>query len=180
MSSLLKFLKASLPHPLQQDQKTGPADHTSDLPTSTSPLLILPTELMLHIISYIFDKEDQEPTLIILRHTHRIFRQLVPSVPYGPHSPYNSTLRDVRQRRFLRAERKYPYLIPPRMLPCYKCLRVRDRLEFDRFDHLSTDGMLSMYGVGLFGGGRTKSLGCGNAQTRYCSRCVADLVNPWP
>lgn len=157
-------------NPLPQDQKSGP--------TPIAPLLALPNELKLHIVSYMFDKEDEEPTLIILRHTHRIFRQLIPSVPYGPRSPYNSTLRDVRQRRFLQAERKYPYLIPPGMLPCYQCLRVRDRLEFDRFDYLSTDWILSMYGVALFGGGRSKSLGCGNAQKRYCSRCVADFS--WP
>lgn len=157
MSSLLEFIKARLPNPHPQNQKSGPKP--------LAPLLALPNELKLQIISYIPDKEDPEPTLIILRHTHRIFRDIIPPRPYGPPVPFNSTLREARKKRLLQAEHKYPQLIPRKMLPCYRCLYVLDRLEFDLFEG------------GMPGGGRLKSLGYRKAHTRFCSRCVADLAD---
>ena len=157
MSFLLELIKARLPTPLPQDEKSGPKP--------LAPLQALPTELKLQIISYIPDKEDPEPTLIILRRTHRTFRDIIRPAPYGPPVPFNTTLREARKNRLLQAEHKYPHLIPRNMLPCYRCLCVLDHLKFDLLE-----GEMP-------GGGRTKFLGYREAHTRFCSRCVADLAD---
>lgn len=154
MPPLLELMKARMPTPLQQHQKSGLRP--------LAPLLALPTELQLHIISYIPNKEDPEPTLIILRRTHRTFRDIIPPAPYGALGPFNSTLWEARKGRLLQAEHKYPDLIPRKMLPCYRCLCVLDHLDFDLFE----EGLP---------GGRTKPLGDMKALTRFCSWCVADF-----
>ena len=165
MSWLLKFMKACLPTPLPQNQKSGP--------TPIAPLLALPTELKMQIISYISDEEDPEPTLIILRYTHRIFRNLVPPAPYGPRVPSNSKLREVRKKRLLQAERRYPYLFPSKMLPCYRCLCVLHRSAFDAYEIYLPNWRVSDHDMGCYPGELSKSLGCKNAHTRRCSRCSA-------
>lgn len=193
MSSLFKFIKASLPHPLQrkqkskpknhqsqpaghtsgpshplqQDQKSGPVGHTSDLPLSVAPLLALPTELKLHIISYLHDKEDPEPTLIILPRTHHIFRQLTPFAPYRFRvlSRWDPTLRESKKKKLLQAERKYPYLFPPKTLPCYRCLCVMKRSNFDQYVHAQSRN-------------RQQLLGCEDAHTRICHSCCSNGIPP--
>ena len=125
----------------------------------------------LQITSYISNKEDPEPTLIILRRTHGTFRNLVPPAPYGPGVMGNSALVHSRKKRLQQAEREQKYLIPPKMLPCYRCLRVLGRLAFDKFETYMPDWRISVYDTGSCAEERVKSLGCTNAHTRRYSRC---------
>ena len=124
------------------------------------PLLTLPTEMKLHIISYLLDTEDFgdfDPSLIILRRTHSTFRAIIPSTPYGPPVLDDLMLRYAREKRLLQAERHHPYLIPPNKFPCYGCQLVLDSSTFGNFNLLSSDSGLGDSEV--FTGGRILPLG---------------------
>ncbi len=161
--------------PYQRYKNNRPTTSTAPLP----PLLALPSELQLQIISYFSNTEnpvDPEPTLIILRRTHRIFRDIIPSAPYGPPVLNVLDLRSSRYNKLLLAEHKYPYLFPRKMLPCYGCQRVLNRSAFKEWDNLSPGRVFC--GGGDYGHGGllpdtpTRSLPPRGPGTRKCSQCV--------
>ena len=126
------------------------ADLQSQSDTTHSSLLALPDELKLLILSNFdedyndpdhafFSGDDNDPrnalTLMILRRTHKSFRQMIPN-PWKEARP--------TAKHFIVAERRYPYLFPFKCgcsyhgschsnrcgdpcffsFPCYECLRV--------------------------------------------------------
>ena len=95
------------------------------------PLLALPLELKLQILSYLSvddPDDDDDVSLIILRRTHRSFRNII------PHAPYTSKDRTHNGLQLEQAEFEHPYLIPPLNYPCYQCLRVMEVSAFGRSD----------------------------------------------
>ena len=109
---------------------TQPLPQTPMTTTSLPPLLALPLELKLHILSYLHLDDDDyaDLSLIILRHTHRSFRNII------PHAPYASKDKTHNEFQLDRAERQYPYLIPPMTYPCYGCLGIVECSGFGRHD----------------------------------------------
>ena len=120
------------------------ANFHSQSDTTRPYLLTLPDELKLQILSN-FYSDDSDPrnalTLMILRRTHKSFRQLIPN-PWKEARP--------TAKHYIAAERRYPYLFPnactctrpsrhsnhceyPCYLsfPCYDCLRVIERGVWD-------------------------------------------------
>lgn len=151
----------------------------ADLPTlqDTSkaplpPLLSLSTEVKLHIISYLLDIEDFEdyqPSLIILRRTHRTFHAIIPSAPYGPPVPNDLMLRYDREKRLLSAERQHPYLFPPNTFPCYRCQLVLDSSAFGDFNLLYAE--LGPDDLEVLTHQRILPLGAVHAGARKCNQC---------
>ena len=132
-------------------------------PTSTKvlpPLLMLPLEIKLHIFS-LFDLT--EPTLIILRRTHRSFYNIIPRAPYAKGE------ERLECHRFLTAEQRYPYLFPPSMLPCYRCLQVLEDSNFSTYD---TPGAPSLLKNRHYLPARdTEPLGSEKAYRLHCDAC---------
>lgn len=90
------------------------------------PLLVLPVEIKLEIISSI--PHDRHPTLACLRRTHSSFLNLIPK----------ATIRSKLSRlalcdQLLTTETHYAYLLPPDHYPCHVCARVlpTDAFPFD-------------------------------------------------
>lgn len=94
--------------------------------TSLPPLLTLPLELKLHIFSYLSAEYEADLSLIILRRTHRYFRDIIPHVPYASKDKVR------KEHQLLTAERQHSYLIPPMTYPCYGCLRIVKGSGFGR------------------------------------------------
>ena len=120
------------------------ADFHSQSDTTHPYLLTLPDELKLQILSNFYN-DHSDPrnalTLMILRRTHKSFRQLVPN-PWKEARP--------TAEHYITAERRYPYLFPNACactrpsghsddhcyrcylsFPCYECLRVIKRGVWD-------------------------------------------------
>lgn len=136
-------------------------------PTRLPPLLRLPNELKLHIFSYFSEAEDFEPTLIILRRTHRAFRDIIPPIPYGPPRRGDLACTKSREQKLLVAENRanrHLYLIPPNMFPCYWCLLVLDSSAFGTPPRLAANRH-------LFQGLLYLPLGSPQAWARTCKRC---------
>ena len=91
--------------------------------SAVSPLLALPVELTLEIISHL--GHDVFPSRACLRRTHSSFLQLIPK------ADIRSKLsdRDLSEQ-LLKAELEYEYLLPHDHYPCYYCARV---LPLDAF-----------------------------------------------
>ena len=87
------------------------------------PLLALPTELKLHIITYLY--VDQTPNLACLRRTHTSFRDIIPKSDVRSTSP-----APLLRHQLLDAELNYPYLLPVDHYPCYKCTAVLPVQDF--------------------------------------------------
>ncbi len=110
-----------------------PLPPTSTNTTPTPPLLALPVELKLHILSYLsvkkpFVSHQQDIlSLIILRRTHRSFREII------PHAPYASECQTLRWFQLHAAEKNHPYPIPPNHYPCYRCFRLIESSGFDKY-----------------------------------------------
>ena len=98
--------------------------------TVLPPLLILPLELKLQILSN-FSDHDSDPshalTLMVLRRTHKILRRITPNP---------SRVIPPTAERFLAAEGQYPYLFPHEctpsrslvfLYPCYDCIGLISR-----------------------------------------------------
>ena len=154
-------------------------------PQSTSttflpPLLAVPTEIKDLILSFFVYTEDAEPTLIILRRTHRVFRAIIPPCPYGPpcshgpYRPYGSVYRVYRVRKLIRAELEYQYLFPPGMLPCYRCKLVLDSSAFGKFITMSIESGLHHSYVGPES--TQISLGVQGAGFRECNHCMSASI----
>ncbi len=101
---------------IMEPQTAPPSPPSSNLP----PLLALPLELKLQILSSFSDyagDPDHALALMILRRTHKSLRDIIPN-PWKSAKP--------AKEHFLAAERKHPYLFPsltdypePLAYPCY-------------------------------------------------------------
>ena len=115
--------------------------------TPTPPLLALPVELKLHILSYLSVKKpflspgQNILSLMILRRTHRSFREII------PHAPYASVVRPSKLFLLLEAEINHPYLFPPNHYPCYGCLWLIEGSGFGRCDTPAWDCDLEPHAV---------------------------------
>ena len=88
------------------------------------PLLTLPVELKLEIISHL--PHDEYPSRACLRRTHSSFLQLIPK------ADIRSKLSDTElSNQLLKTEMEYAYLFPPDHYPCYMCARVLPLGAFD-------------------------------------------------
>ena len=101
------------------------------------PLLALPAELKLEIISRLL--HDEYPSQACLRRTHSSFLPLIPK------SDIRSNLTETELcNQLLRTELEYAYLFPPEHYPCYFCARVQPLDAFvvavDPFAALLFDG----------------------------------------
>ena len=87
------------------------------------PLLKLPQELKLHIISYLV--LDKSPNLACLRRTHKSFYNIIPKSDIRSKStPF------LLRSQLLDAELNHPYLLPHGRAPCYGCIAVIPSLYF--------------------------------------------------
>lgn len=89
----------------------------------TPLLLALPLEVLQHIIEYL--AHDPEPSLAILRRTHRLFYSII-----SPANVCGTGYRELRAQRLSRGESTCAYVFPPNHHPCYSCLRVRPSNAF--------------------------------------------------
>ena len=107
------------------EQDTTPV-HTAPN-TPLPPILALPRELQYEIISKISgeDKWSSASTLMSLRRTHPLFRQLIPRKYH-----FKSKSGPFRMTQLFYTEMRHPYLIPPDFYPCYDCMRVLDSSVF--------------------------------------------------
>lgn len=99
------------------------------------PLLALPVELMLEIISYL--PHDEYPSRACLRRTHSSFLQLIPK------AEIRSKLSDSQlSDQLLRTELDYSYLFPPNHYPCFFCARLLPMVAFvDTVNNVSAQGL---------------------------------------
>lgn len=81
------------------------------------PLLALPSELKLQIISHL--PHDEYPSHACLRRTHSSFYNLIPKG-----SIRSSVSEEHLAKQFLFIEEKFEYLLPLGHYPCYVCLKV--------------------------------------------------------
>ena len=146
--------------------------------TILPPLLALPLELKLQILSSFSnytDDPDHALTLMILRRTHKSFRDIIPN----PWKTAQLTATHLATH-FLAAERQHPYLFSldrierVAFLPCYDCLGLIDRrgnfynyrLAYFRDEDESWD-----------------LLGAEHAQDRICDECwearIWDVRHPY-
>ena len=182
------------------------ADFHSQSDTTHSSLLALPDEVKLLILSnfyeddkdtsnaYSFFDDDSDSknalTLMILRRTHKSFRQMIPN-PWKEARPTAEHL--------IAAERRYPYLFPFKCgcsyhgschsnrcpdpcffsFPCYECLRVIKWGHWNGhpFDKPHNDSFHN-YKVAYFRGKRdnywgpcTERPGSAHAEDRICDKC---------
>lgn len=121
-------INQSINHPLICSNNNNMATPTpfETAPTPPlPPLLVLPLELKLQIISHL--QETQDCSLRILRRVHSSFRHII-----NPHGP--STCPDsVRKAELQTAEDKHPYLFPPDHFPCYCCYDVFPGSSFNYY-----------------------------------------------
>lgn len=99
---------------------------SAPVPQNESPLLVLPVEIKLEIISRI--PHDRHPTLACLRRTHSSFLDLIPKAKIR-----SEMSRLALCDQLLTTERHYAYLLPPNHYPCHVCARVlpTDAFPFD-------------------------------------------------
>lgn len=122
----------------------------------TSPLLALPTELKLQIISCI--PRGSSPSLACLRRTHTSFLNLIPK------SEIRSKTSSFRLRcELFETEMSYPYLLPLDHYPCYSCFAV---LSVQNFEPYATQ--------------TDHAIGGARALHRFCSRCCEENLGPQP
>lgn len=121
----------------------------------TSPLLTLPTELKLHIISYL--PRERSPILACLRRTHTSFLNLIPKSKIRSDIPHYTLCSQL-----LETEMHYSYLLPIDHYPCYSCAAV---LSVQNFHPNSTQ--------------RDYVIGGARAYARSCSQCALEN-NPGP
>ncbi len=89
----------------------------------TPLLLALPLEVLQHIIEYL--AQDPEPSLAILRRTHRLFNSII-----SPADVCGISHSELRAQRLSRAESTCAYVFPPNHYPCYFCLNVKPSNAF--------------------------------------------------
>lgn len=87
------------------------------------PLLALPVELKIEIISHL--SHDEYPSLACLRRTHSSFLNVIPKA----HIRSKLSETDLCNQ-LLKTELEYAYLFPPDHYPCYFCARA---LPLDAF-----------------------------------------------
>lgn len=112
---------------------------------SSARLLTLPPEILLKIIDSSI--EHPEPTLALLRRTHRCFFSLIPRRDVR-NKPSRAALND--QLRI--AESNFSFLFPPDHFACLSCLRVKPAWRFpDNFEILkqSPEGFCLQCGIWL-------------------------------
>lgn len=125
---------------------SNPCDFTASPETELPPLLALPLEIKQDIFAYLHD--SREPTLAILRRTHSSFYRII------PRSELRSKVPRQLGSQLLRAEARYPYLLPPGHYTCFECLCVLPRNSFS--DNETHKG---------------KGLGSVKAHQRFCLSC---------
>ena len=81
------------------------------------PLLALPSELKLQIISHL--PHDEYPSHACLRRTHSSFRDLIPKA-----SIRSSVSQEHLASQLFFTEGNYAYLLPLGHYPCYTCIKV--------------------------------------------------------
>ena len=87
------------------------------------PLLALPTEILCQINDYTVGTSD--PTLAILRRTHRVFYQLIP-----PADVRSSATKKELAQQLRAAQDRYSFLFPPGHLAYFTCLYVKPESSF--------------------------------------------------
>lgn len=87
------------------------------------PLLALPMEMKLQIISYL--PHDKSPNLACLRRTHKSFRVIIPKSDIRSKSP-----PIILHRQLLDTELNHSYLLPLDHYPCYRCTAVLPSQNF--------------------------------------------------
>ena len=175
-------------------------DHEDQPSVILPPLLALPLEIKLQILSNFDDDTDDGEnglTLMVLRRTHKSFRQIIPN-------PWNRSSPERKKRRYicdhwLAAECKYPYLFPlecdceyndcpqchsndcpnPFFLffPCYDCRRLVDRGDFGnyRIAYFRDERFTSYKSATLW-----DLMGGEHAKDRLCDRCWKEqLKDPY-
>lgn len=131
--------------------------------TVLPPLLALPLEIKLQIFSYL--ETDLQPSLMLLRRTHSTFRHMIPI------NDCISLDSQIKRRRMLVAELKYPFLFAQNHYPCYgPCLAV---LEGSQFDNCPFHHQLQFTGLWLQLGAIARPLGASRAFERRCDDCWA-------
>ena len=87
------------------------------------PLLALPPEILFRIIDCSVGTSD--PTLALLRRTHRVFFHLIP-----PADVRSRTSKKNIAQQLCAAEERYSFLFPPDHLVCFTCLYGKPKTSF--------------------------------------------------
>lgn len=90
---------------------------------TTPPLLTLPPEILHRILSHF--STTPEPTLAILRRTHRTFYNII-----HPTSVSRGDGKELRAQRLTIAENSTTPIFPPEHHACYTCLHVKPTSAF--------------------------------------------------
>jgi len=143
MEALFNIINTS-PFPLQSKEKIP-------------PLITLPVEIKLKIMSYISEggrdipsgRYCPQPTLMTLRRVHRSFRQLI------PYDPYFHAIGYWRIDQLRAGERNVSHPLPVFFYPCYGCLAILYVSDFDRRNTT-----------------RLRGVGGEKAHERLCQGCV--------
>ena len=169
------------------------ADFHGQSDTAHLHLLTIPDEMKLQILSNFYN-DDSDPfnalTLMILRRTHKSFRQLIPN-PWKEARP--------TAKHYIAAEQGWPYLFPFRcscnpsgschsdrcpdpcflFFPCYGCLRVikwgycgdlpNDKPDNDNFKNYENECLREL-GDG-YRDGHWDSPNSQDASDRVCDEC---------
>ena len=137
------------PEPASSQTNLTPASPEITTSNDPAPIVALPVELKLEIFSYL---RKSRVMVIILRKTHRSFREILPKWSFKDHEHYflhqfamksSEVLRNQLEfaERFSKAKRIK--LFPLRHYPCYWCNKV---LPAGRFTDRSTRGPKSIAG----------------------------------
>ncbi len=141
---------------------------TTQTPLQTTPLpplLALPLELILQILSYLSD--TNHCSLIILRRTHSSFRHII------PRDRITSSPRAIKTAQLVFAEDNHSYLFPHDHYPCYVYFRALPGSKFDSF----YKARRQVYSWKQIGSKRRKVVSFNRGGilkgTRYCNHCQA-------
>ena len=171
--------------PLQHLYSRSTTLEPPDLKPSSAPLLTLPLEILHKIID--FTVESPEPTLALLRRTHRSFYNLIPAKDVRSRPSY-----DALANQLAAAECCFCYVFPPEHHACLYCLRVRPVSSFPDYidDFRGTHRLACLHcGIldGKYGPNREVTLDgivyrdCTHCRKFHAGRCGAPRrLHPWP
>ena len=111
--------------PNQRYKKNRPTKPRTTSTAPLPPLLALPLELKLQILTYLTD--TKHCSLVILRRTHSSFRHII------PRDRITSSPRAIKTVQLVFAEDNLSYLFPHDYYPCYFCFRALPGSKFDFF-----------------------------------------------